>query len=83
MMQSDAMTQRHAGSRLRGESGQDPIFILGISERSGTNFLFHLLCLHPDCDPGGPIWENYLTLNLQSWSGTPRRSIGSGIRNGR
>ena len=42
----------------------DPIFILGISERSGTNFLFHLLCLHPECHPGGPIWENYLTLHL-------------------
>jgi hypothetical protein len=41
-----------------------PIFILGISERSGTNFLFHLLCLHPECHPGGPIWENYLTLHL-------------------
>jgi protein-tyrosine sulfotransferase len=41
-----------------------PVFIMGISERSGTNFLFHLLCLHPDCEPGGPIWENYLTLHL-------------------
>jgi hypothetical protein len=38
----------------------DPIFIHGITQRSGTNFLFRLLCLHPDCDLGGPIWENYL-----------------------
>jgi hypothetical protein len=38
----------------------DPIFIQGITERSGTNFLFHLLCLHPACDHGGPIWENHL-----------------------
>jgi hypothetical protein len=38
----------------------DPIFIQGITQRSGTNFLFNLLCLHPDCDHGGPIWENYL-----------------------
>jgi hypothetical protein len=50
---------------LEGESPRriavtDPIFIQGITERSGTNFLFHLLCLHPDCDHGGPIWENYL-----------------------
>jgi Sulfotransferase family len=38
----------------------DPVFILGITERSGTHFLFNMLCLHPDLDPGGPIWENYL-----------------------
>jgi protein-tyrosine sulfotransferase len=38
----------------------NPVFIHGITERSGTNFLFHLLCLHPGCDAGGPIWENYL-----------------------
>lgn len=43
----------------------DPILILGISERCGTNFLFHLLCLHPDCDSGGPLWENYLTLHFE------------------
>ena len=28
----------------------EPIFILGISQRSGTNFLSDLLALHPDCD---------------------------------
>ena len=38
----------------------DPIFILGIKERSGTHFLSGLLRLHPDCDAGGPIWEDYL-----------------------
>ncbi len=38
----------------------DPIFILGITKRSGTNYLRDLLCLHPDCWHGGPIWENYL-----------------------
>jgi hypothetical protein len=47
-----------------GSDGRVPIFILGISQRSGTNYLFHLLCLHPDCDYGGPLWENYLTLHL-------------------
>jgi hypothetical protein len=31
-----------------------PIFILGIMPRSGTNFLWDLLCLHPDCAPGRP-----------------------------
>ncbi len=38
----------------------DPIFILGITKRSGTNYLRDLLCLHPDCYAGGPIWEHYL-----------------------
>ncbi len=35
-----------------------PIFIAGISQRSGTNFLYDLMRLHPDC--GGPAtnWED-------------------------
>ena len=37
-----------------------PIFILGIMHRSGTNLLQDLLCLHPDCEPGGIIWEDGL-----------------------
>jgi hypothetical protein len=40
-------------------SGQ-PIFILGIMQRSGTNFLADLLRLHPDCDPPAPIWEDFV-----------------------
>jgi hypothetical protein len=43
---------------VRTNSHPDPIFILGITERSGTNFLFHLLILHPSCEYGGPIWES-------------------------
>jgi hypothetical protein len=38
----------------------DPIFILGILSRSGTNYLYKLLCLHPDCDASAPIPEDYL-----------------------
>lgn len=38
----------------------DPIFILGIMQRSGTNFLDNLLLLHPDCDVGGAVWEDFL-----------------------
>jgi protein-tyrosine sulfotransferase len=38
----------------------DPIFILGILPRSGTNFLFNLLRLHPDCGVTDPIWEDYV-----------------------
>ena len=37
----------------------DPIFILGILPRSGTNFLSDLLLLHPDCAPGlDPVRED-------------------------
>lgn len=35
------------------------IFILGISQRSGTNFLYNLVCLHPDC-VGSVPWEDFL-----------------------
>jgi hypothetical protein len=36
-----------------------PIFILGITPRSGTNFLSDLLCSHPDCSPARkPVRED-------------------------
>ena len=39
----------------------DPIFILGIMPRSGTNHLWDLLCLHPRCAPArSPIREDFL-----------------------
>jgi len=38
----------------------DPVFILGISQRSGTNFLFDLLRLHPDCGVPSVKWEDFL-----------------------
>jgi protein-tyrosine sulfotransferase len=38
----------------------DPIFILGIMPRSGTNYLWDLLCLHPQCTPArSPIREDF------------------------
>ncbi|MHC5060984.1 MAG: sulfotransferase family protein [Planctomycetota bacterium] len=37
-----------------------PVFILGITRRSGTNFLQNLLCLHPECYAGGVIHEDFL-----------------------
>ena len=36
-----------------------PIFILGIMPRSSTNFLHHLVCLHPDCTPT-LAWEDFV-----------------------
>jgi hypothetical protein len=59
------MDTRASSAPCGRDAGADPILLLGISERSGTNFLFHLLCLHPECDGGGPLWENYLTLHLE------------------
>ena len=38
----------------------DPIFLLGIMPRSGTNYLRDLLCLHPQCAPARtPISEDF------------------------
>src|SRR5688572_28067561 len=37
-------------------------FILGIAERSGTNYLSSLLKLHPNCHTVGPIWEDHFML---------------------
>lgn len=41
-----------------------PIFILGILPRSGTNFLFDLLQLHPECGRTPPIWEDYFVRHI-------------------
>jgi protein-tyrosine sulfotransferase len=41
------------------ENRRDPIFIQGILPRSGTNFLWQLLLLHPDCAPAvEPVHED-------------------------
>ncbi|WP_207060989.1 sulfotransferase [Motiliproteus sp. SC1-56] len=42
------------------DTSQSPkiCFLLGIDQRSGTNFLFKLLDQHPDCVGPGPIWED-------------------------
>lgn len=47
------------GPLLRGSSAVGPIFILGMTQRTGTNFLLNLLCLHRECSPAGPVWEDY------------------------
>jgi len=35
------------------------VLVLGISRRSGTNFLGDLICLHPDCARVEAIWEDF------------------------
>ena len=36
-----------------------PVFILGIMPRCGTNYLSDLLLLHPDCVPRDTVWEDF------------------------
>jgi hypothetical protein len=42
-----------------------PIFVLGILQRSGTNYLNNLLLLHPDVKPPGIVWEDFFLRNAQ------------------
>src|SRR3990172_9928745 len=51
----DGIIQHRYKRRLTG----NPVFILGILPRSGTNFLNNLLLCHPDCEYPGIVWEDY------------------------
>lgn len=42
-------------------AGPEPIFLLGVSQRSGTHYLYDLLVAHPDCRPA---------LSRTSWEGS-------------
>jgi len=60
---SDVTELGGSKQRRKDMSVQRPgnaIFILGVTTRSGTNFLSGLLKLHPDCRRPEPIWEDYL-----------------------
>lgn len=39
---------------------REAVFILGICQRSGTNYLRDLLVLHPECSGVEGIWEDFL-----------------------
>lgn len=45
---------------LPDPSNQKLCFVLGIGYRSGTNHLYQLLRLHPNCAGLAPIWEDFL-----------------------
>ncbi len=47
------------------QTGTDMVFILGITQRSGTNYLNNLLLLHPDCEYPGIVWEDYLVAHAE------------------
>jgi hypothetical protein len=58
--------------------GADPIFILGIMPRSGTNYLWDLVCLHPNCGQArSPIREDFFleaSDHLQAYTSAVRDS---------
>jgi protein-tyrosine sulfotransferase len=51
-------------SEERVVASRRPIFVHGIAPRSGTNHLLNLLCVHPDCAPPSPIWEDHLLTHV-------------------
>lgn len=48
------------------EVGHNLIFILGVTMRSGTNYLNNLLLLHPQCEYPGIVWEDYFLAHADS-----------------
>lgn len=46
-------------SAQRFATNRHPVFILGILQRSGTNYLNNLLLLHPHVQPPGIVWEDF------------------------
>lgn len=49
-----------ADGNNRKSRSRPPVFVLGITGRSGTNYLRDLIALHPDCQKvRAPIWEDF------------------------
>jgi hypothetical protein len=49
-----------AGDLVDLSEAKRPVFILGLTPRTGTNYLWDLVCLHPGCAPGRePIREDF------------------------
>lgn len=59
-------------------SGTGPIFVLGMTPRSGTNLLWDLLRLHPDCAIARePIWEDNLLVRADLLDAYAERTAAS------
>lgn len=55
-----------------------PIFVLGVTPRSGTNLLWDLLRLHPDCAIARePIWEDALLVHADLLAAYADRTAGA------
>lgn len=65
MRESSARRWRQANSRVSDSFEAvprlEPIFIQGLMHRTGTNYLYTLLCLHPHVARGLVIYEDYLS----------------------
>ncbi len=48
----------------RAPANRQPIFLLGILPRCGTNYLLDLLCVHPDCASSSKVREDYLLYHV-------------------
>jgi protein-tyrosine sulfotransferase len=59
------MTSGNCDQPIPGISCSRPqvVWILGILQRSGTNYLRDLIELHPDCQTADPIGEDFLVAN--------------------
>ncbi len=49
----DVLMENMVSQNQKSQINCDPIFILGIMPRSGTNFIYNLLCLHSHCEGVG------------------------------
>lgn len=72
---------------------QHPIFVLGILQRSGTNYLNNLLLLHPDMQSPGMVWEdfylaqaehlsNYAEATQKRWGNVWTKTVSSALGQG-
>jgi len=47
-------------TQIDSTSSSSTVFIFGMTQRVGTNYLQRLMSRHPDCTNCPPIWEDYL-----------------------
>jgi len=68
-MQSNPADDPSFPNAPKAIKSQEIIFILGILQRSGTNYLLDLLDLHPDCQSVPTIGEDHLLANASHLDG--------------
>ena len=59
------MAKKSPGLSMESPNKPDTCFILGLSQRCGTNFVYRLLNQHRRCIAPGPIWEDFLISRVQ------------------
>lgn len=53
------MANQSSNMHITYSEHNNPVFIIGILQRSGTNYLNNLLLLHPDVHSPGLVWEDF------------------------